>query len=71
MYTYTVKNKNTLVIHDAKRGQLIRTVNVDGNIVGSPLINGTNGMVNVKKGSTNKVYVTNLKNGSVVKIFSV
>jgi hypothetical protein len=71
MYTYTVKNKNTLAIHDAKRGQLIRTVNVDGDIVGSPLINGTNGMVNVKKGSTNKVYVTNLKNGSVVKIFSV
>lgn len=70
MYSYTIKNKNTLAIRDA-RGQLVRTVTVDGNIIGSPIVNGDTGMVNVKKGTTNKVYINNLSNGSVKKIFSV
>ena len=71
MYSYTIKNNNTLAIRNAKNGQLVRTVTVDGNIAGSPMVNGDIGTVNVRKGNTNKVYVTNLYNGSVKKIFNV
>jgi outer membrane protein assembly factor BamB len=71
MYTYTIKNNNTLAIRNAKNGQLVRTVTVDGNIAGSPMVNSDIGTVNVRKGNTNKVYVTNLNNGSVKKIFNV
>jgi hypothetical protein len=64
----TVRNKSTVVIHEASRGQIVRSVYVDGDIVGSPNVSGTIGLVSVKKGSTNKVYIYNLTNGSLIKI---
>lgn len=70
IYSFNVKGKNSLSIHNAKTGQVIKTVNVDGNIIGSPNVSGDTGIVNVKKGNLTKTYVYNLKNGAVEKIYT-
>jgi hypothetical protein len=71
IYTFNVRTKNTLWISDAKTGQKIRTVSVDGEIISNPNVSGDIGYISVKKGNVTKVYVYNLRNGSIIKINSL
>lgn len=70
IYSFNVKGKKSLSIRNAKTGQVIKTVNVDGEIIGSPNVSGDTGIVNVKKGNITKTYVYNLKNGTIQKIYT-
>jgi len=71
IYSFLTKTKNTLAIINAKNGQTIRIVTVDGEITGSPNVSGEIGYIQVKKGNVTKVYVYNLKNGTIIKINTV
>lgn len=71
IYTMTKRSKSALVIHEARRNQIVNTVSVDGEIIGEPNVSGTVGLVSVKKGTSRKVYMYNLTNGSLIKVNSV
>lgn len=70
IYSISQKTKNTLTIRNAMTNQIVRNVNVDGDII-STNVTGDVGLVNVKKGNIMKTYVYDLTNGSVKKIYTV
>jgi len=66
----TEHTPHTVAIRDADNGQLIRVINVDGEIVGGPSVSGNVGYVSVKKGSLKKTYVIDLQKGTTTRIFT-
>jgi len=71
IYSMNKRSDNTLAIYNATTSQTTKIVSVDGSIIGTPNVSGSTGTVNVKKGTTTKVYVYDLRNGSVQKIYNV
>ena len=71
MHILTKRNDNKLALINSETGQTIKVISVDGTIMGSPNSSGEVGNVQVKKGNIIKMYVYDLKNGSVKKIYTV
>ena len=65
-----LRTKSSIAIKNAENGQTIRTLTVDGEIVGSPSTSGDIGYVSVKKNNITKTYVYDLPKGTVIKIFT-
>jgi hypothetical protein len=71
MHILIKRNDNKLALINSETGQTIKVISVDGTIMGSPNSSGEVGNVQVKKGNIIKMYVYDLKNGSVKKIYTV
>ena len=69
-YTMTARDKHTLAVYDARRGVLLRTHTVQGDIV-SVNVTGTTGNVLAKQGPFQKMHVFDLQRGTLVRSFSV
>jgi len=69
--TMVKKSDNRVAIISTSTGQTIKTLTVDGTIIGGPNVSGDVGTVQVKKGNIVKMYIYDLKNGTVKKIFTV
>lgn len=70
VFTMSLRGSRTVGIHNASTGQLSRVLTVDGDVVGTPNVSGTTGIINAKKGSTNKTYVYDLPSGKLINTFN-
>ncbi len=71
MYQIVPKNKNSFAVYNTITNQLVKTFSVDGEIIGCPSVNGSTGIVSVRKNKANRSCVYDFARGMLQKTFNI